>query len=153
MYRQESDNVQTLLAAEGQLLEMISVGAPLPQVLDKVCTALDVQLGNVVSLVLLPDDGEHTLHTIAHSAVKFGLTAFNCAAVLSPSEVFLGTLETYCCFPRKPTLSERELIERAVRLAALAIQHYNHDVDTESCSLDWMGATGRRPCEGPPSTN
>lgn len=153
MYRQSSDNMHSLLAGEGQLLEWISDGAQLPQILDRVCATLDMQLGNVVSLVLLPDDAEHTLRTIAYSATNFGLTAFNCAAILSPSEVFLGTLETYCCFPRKPTLGESELIERAVHLAALAIQHYNHDMDSESCSLDWNGATRGSRHDRPPSTN
>jgi hypothetical protein len=153
MYRQESGNAQTLLAEEGQLLELISEGAPLPQVLDKVCTALDVQVGNVVSLVLFPCDEEHALHTIAQSAAEFGLTPFSCTAILSPSEEFFGTLEMYCCFPRKPTHSESELIERAAHLAALAIQHYNHELDAEDWSLDWTGATGRSPHEGPPSSN
>jgi len=153
MYRQESDNVQALLAGEGQLLEMISEGAPLPQVLDKVCSALDVQVGNVVSLVLFPDDEEHTLHTIEQSATRFGLSAFSCTPILSPSQEFFGTLEVYCCFPRKPTLSERRLIERAAHLAALAIQLYNHDIETESCFLDWNGTTGGNSHEGPPSSN
>jgi hypothetical protein len=152
MYRQESDSVQTLLAAEGQLLEMISAGAPLPEVLDKVCTALDLQLGNVVSLVFLSDDDEHTLHAIEESAARFGLTAFSCAPILSREQEFLGTFEMYCCISRSPSLSESVLIQRAVHLAALAIQQYNHDVDAESCSLDWNGA-GRSPDERPPSSN
>ena len=97
MYRQKSDNLRTLLTGEGYLLELIFAGAPLPQVLDKVCTALDLQVGNVVSLVLFPDDEEHTLHTIAQSAVEFGLSAFSCTAILSPSAEFFGTLEMYCC--------------------------------------------------------
>ena len=153
MYRQESDNVSTLLAGEGQLLEMISAGAPLPEVLDRVCTVLDLQVGNVVSLVLLPDDGEHTHHAIARSAAKFGLTSFSCTPILSPTEEFFGTLEMYCCFPRKPSICESELIDRATHLASLAIQQYQHDQDAESCSLEWIGATRRRPCEGPPSAN
>ena len=153
MYRQESDNAQTLLAGEGQLLELISEGAPLQQVLDKVCTALDVQIGNVVSLALFPENEEHTLHTIEQSAARFGLSAFSCTAILSPSEEFFGTLEIYCCFPRKPTLSESKLIERAAHLAALAIQSFNHDMDAECCSLDWNGTTRRGPHERPPSSN
>lgn len=153
MYRQESDNVQTLLAGEGQLLELISEGAPLQQVLDKVCTSLDVQIGNVVSLALFPENEEHTLHTIEQSAARFGLSAFSCTAILSPSEEFFGTLEIYCCFPREPTISESKLIERAAHLAALAIQQYNHDVDAESRSLDRNGATGRSAHERPPSSN
>jgi hypothetical protein len=137
MYRQESKNAHTLLDGEGQLLELISEGAPLSQVLDKVCTALDVQLGNVVSLVLFPRDEEHALHTIAQSATEFGLTPFSCTAILSPNEEFFGTLETYCCFPRKPTHSESELIERAARLAALAIQHYNHELGRRR-AIEWQ---------------
>jgi hypothetical protein len=153
MYGQELNTVQTLLADEVQLLEMISAGAPLPQVLDKVCTLLDLQMGNVVSLVLLPDDGEHTLHNIAQSAAQFGLTPFSCVGVLSPSGEFLATLETYCCFPRKPNLGENQLIEQAAHLAALAIQQYYHDMETEDWPLDWTGATGTSPHEGPPSAN
>jgi GAF domain-containing protein len=153
MYRQSSDNTHSLLASEGQLLELISEGAPLPQILDRVCSAIDIQLGNVVSMVLLPDDPEHTLHTFEQSAVTFGLTPFCCAPILSPEAEFLGTLETYCCFPRKPSLSESALIEQAAQLAAVAIQHFNLDVRSESCSLDWNGLTRGSPHEGPPSTN
>jgi len=153
MYRQETDSLPTLLAGEGQLLEMISAGAPLPEVLDRVCSVLDLQVGNVVSLVLLADDGEHTLHTIAQSAAKFGLTSFSCTPILSPTEEFFGTLEMYCCFSRQPSICERELIDRAAHLASLAIQQYHHDLDAESCSLEWTGATRRRPCDGPRSAN
>ncbi|HKM68014.1 MAG TPA: hypothetical protein VJX70_12675 [Candidatus Acidoferrum sp.] len=121
MFRRESKIIQTVLAGEGHLLDLISKGAPLPQVLDKVCTALDLQVGNVVSLVQFLDDEEHTLHTIAQSAAEFGLTAFSCSAILSPNGEFFGTIETYCCVPRKPTASENQLIKRAAHLAALAI--------------------------------
>jgi GAF domain len=152
MYRQESHNVHTLLAGEGQLREMISAGAPLPQILDRVCTALDVRVGNVVSLVLLPDDEEHTLHTTAQSAAKFGLTAFSRMPILSPSEEFFGTLETYSRFSREATRNERASIERAAHLAALAIQRYNDEVERDD-SLDWTGATGRRHHERRPSNN
>jgi hypothetical protein len=153
MHRQESDNVHAVLAGEGQLLEMISAGAPLPEVLDRVCTVLDLQVRNVVSLVLLPDDEEHTLHIVAQSATKFGLTSFSCTPILSPTGEFFGTLEMYCCFARKPSLCESELIDRAAHLAGLAIQQYHHDQDAESCSLEWTGATRRSPCDGSPSAN
>jgi hypothetical protein len=42
-----------------QSTELIYAGAPLPQVLDKVCPVMDVKVGNVVSLVLFPGDEEH----------------------------------------------------------------------------------------------
>lgn len=153
MYRQKSDHLQTLLPGEGHLLELISAGAPLPQVLDKVCTALDLQVCNVVSLVLFPDDEEHTLHTIAQSAVEFGLSAFSCTAILSPSAEFFGTLEMYCCLPRRPTPDENKLIERAAHLAALAIQQHIRQLDIECFSPEEDGVTYKGPRQGPPSSN
>ena len=153
MNRHESDNMQTLLAQEGHLLELISSGAPLPQVLDKVCTALDVQVGNVVSLVLFPDDEEHTAHTIADTAAEFGLSVFSRTTILSPSEELFGTFEIYCCFPRTPTPSEDRLIQRATHLAALAIQHHYHGRDPGNFSLHWNGAMGSGSREAPPSSN
>lgn len=145
MYRQEPDNLQTVFMGEGQLLELIIEGAPLAQVMETLCAALDVQVGNVVSWVLFPEDEEHALHSIAQSAAKFGLFPFSCTAIVSPSEEFFGTLEIYSCFPRKPSRVEFKLIERAAHLAALAIQNYNHDVEADSCSLDWNGAADGQP--------
>ena len=137
MYRQESDVTQTLLPGEGYLLELISTGAPLPQVLNKVCTALDVQVGNVVSLVLLPDDEDHAAYTIANTATEFGLSVFSRTAILSPSEELFGTFEVYSCFPRTPVPSEDRLIQRAAHLAALAIQNHYRGRDS-----------GNSPCIG-----
>ena len=153
MYRRESDNMQSLPAGEGLLLELIIAGARLPEVLDTVCTALDLQVGNVVSVVLFPDDEEHTLHTFAQSAAVFGLSAFSCTAILSPNGEFLGTLEMYCCFPRGPKPSEKKLIDRAAHLAALAIQHYSQELNAEGRSQDWTGATSRSSDQGPRSSN
>lgn len=153
MYRQESDDMQTLLAGEAHLLELISTGAPLPQVLNKVCTALDVQVGNVVSLVLLPDGEEHTAHTIANSAAEFGLSVFSRTAILSPSEELFGTFEIYCCSPRTPTPREERLIQRAAYLAALAIQNHYHGRDSGNFSLHWNGAIRSGFRVVPPSRN
>ena len=153
MYRQESNDGLTFLAGEVQLLELISEGAPLPHILDGVCTALNVQLGNVVSLVLLPDHAEHTSHAFEQSAAMFGLTTFSCTPILSTEGEFLGTLETYCCFSRKPSSTESEVIERAAQLAALAIQSYNQDLNSKSCSMGWIDATGRPFHETPSSSN
>jgi hypothetical protein len=153
LYKQESDTTQTLLTDEGRILDLISTGAPLAHMLDKICTALDLQVGNIVSLVLLPDDEEHTRQEIAQNAEHFGLFVFCCAAILSPSEELLGTFEVYCCFPRSPSASESRLIERAAQLAALAIQGHNHEQDSERFSFHWKGAMGRSHHEGPPSKN
>jgi hypothetical protein len=70
-----------LLVGERSLLDLISTGAPLAHVLDMICAAFDLQMGNVVSLVLLSDDEEHTTLTIAQSAAHFGLSVFRCVAI------------------------------------------------------------------------
>jgi hypothetical protein len=153
MIYKDSAALPAALFNEVQLLEMIYAGAPLPQVLDRVCTALDVQVGNVMTVVLLRDDEEHTLHTIAENAAEFGLHAFSCTAILSPTTEFLGTLELYCCFRRTPNLDEEKLIQRAAHLAALAIQQHYRRMDREYFSLDGNGVGRRSFRQGPPSNS
>lgn len=145
--------MQTPLAGEDHLLELISTGAPLPQVFDNLCTSLDGQVGNVASLVFLPDDDEHYLHTVAQSAAHFGFYVFRSTGIFSRSGNLLGTLETYCCLPRTPTPRETRLIERATHIAALAIQRHDREEDSGSLSLHAKGAMGGKPPEGPPSKN
>jgi len=53
---QSDDKIQYLLSAEERLLQSVSTGAPLPEVLNEICNALDCQIGNVVSLISLPRD-------------------------------------------------------------------------------------------------
>ena len=147
MYRPEVDIKRTLLAGEAGLLELISAGAPLNHVLDKISTALDIAVGNVVSIVFFPDDQEHSTQAIAKAAGEFGLSFFCCAAILSSSEELIGTLEMYGCFDRGPNASERNLIERAAELAALAIQSDGREKHSERCP--WRNAAGGSSDEGP----
>jgi hypothetical protein len=153
LYPQESDTIQILHFGEGHVLELISTGAALPDVLDKICTALDVQMGNVASLVLSLDDDEHFTHTIAQYAAEYGLSVFSCTAILSPSDELVGIFEVYSYFRRSPTLNENMLIERATYLAALAIQLYERAPDSESPSSPWSGTLGRSSREEPPPEN
>src|SRR5450432_4314391 len=118
MHRQSPDTVQTLLVGEGHLLELVCTGMPLPCVLDNLCSAFDLEVGEVVSTVLFPDDQEHSMHTIARSAADFGLSVFFCAAILSPRGELLATFESYCYTPRTPISAETKLIEQLTQLAA-----------------------------------
>jgi GAF domain-containing protein len=135
-----SDTLQTLLIGEDSVLELISTGAPLLAVLDKLCSAIDAQVGDVASLVFLPDDDEHYMHTVAQSALHLGLSIFCFTGIFSRSGDLLGTLEMYCCFPRIPTPTEIRLIERATHLAALAIQRHHRKEDFGSFFQYWKGA-------------
>jgi hypothetical protein len=130
--RNSGYEIQYLLRAEEQLLQSISAREPLPEVLHKVCNALDSEIGNIISLISLPNDDATGLAAIAKSATLFGLYKFCSARVLAGDDELLGSLEIYCSVPRRPFLREVQLIERATCLAAIAIKRHNEAADHHS---------------------
>jgi len=143
-----NDSRRSQLAGERHILELISLGAPLSGILNKLCTAIDCQIGNVVSLVLLPDGDENRLCSVSRSATQVGLHLFSSRDILSRDRVFLGTLEMYGCDPRRPTPQEYKLIQRVVHLAAIAIQRHEQEQDFERSSKhssSGMGSALERP--------
>jgi GAF domain-containing protein len=132
------------LLGEKNILDLISMGAPLPEVLNNVCTAIDLQIGNIVSVVLLPDDPECDFKSIARGALQFGLRLYWSADIPFRDDRVLGSFEMYCCVPRTPTAAELKLIQRATNLAALAIRRYHGDDDSGSASREWKRAQEKR---------
>lgn len=130
--------IQSLLSAERQLLQSISSCAPLPEVLNGICCALDGQVGDVVSLISLT--GEEAGEPAANSVnpALFGLCTFCSEDIFAKDDELLGSLEMYCSVPRSPSASELQLIERAKCLAAIAIKNQNET------SLDGICRTHRR---------
>jgi hypothetical protein len=125
LQRNSGRDIQYLLRGEEQLLQAISARAPLPEVLHKICDALDSEIGNMMSVVALPNDDAAGLAAIAKSASLFGLHKFCSANVVGGNDESLGSLEMYCSVPRRPFLNEVQLIERATCLAAVAITRHN----------------------------
>jgi hypothetical protein len=70
------DRIQYLWSAEERLLQLISTHTPLPKLLNEICSALDCQIGNVVSLISLPGGDDSELAAIAMNATLFGLHTF-----------------------------------------------------------------------------
>lgn len=138
--RNFDDKIEYLLSTEEQLLQSISIHGPLPEVLNRICCALDSQIGNVVSLISLPTDDASELAEIAMNATLFGLHTFCSAGVVGENDELLGSLEMYCCVPRSPSVSEVQLIERAKCLAAIAIK-----LDKEADDQGNCGMRGNRP--------
>jgi len=134
----------TALQGERNILALISRGAPLPEVLNNLCTAIDLQIGNIVSVVLLPDDPECDFKSIARGALQFGLRLYWSADIPFRDDRVLGSFEMYCCVPRTPTAAELKLIQRATNLAALAIRRYHGDDDSGSASREWKRAQEKR---------
>jgi hypothetical protein len=115
------DSAQFLLKTERQILLLISARAPIAKILNEICYALDCQIGNMVSVVSLPDDDSIGAAEIAENAAFFGLHVFFSAGIAADSGEQLGTLEMYSIVSRKPSPGELQLVARAVCLAAIAV--------------------------------
>jgi hypothetical protein len=120
--RPSTDRRRCPLVGESQILELISLAAPLPDILNKLCMMIDIGIGDVVSIVSLPDSAENHFSSVADSALQVGLEMFSSSAILSPDRVFLGMLEIFGCDLRRPTIPENNLINRVTYLAALALR-------------------------------
>ena len=123
--RSSDDKIQYLLRAEEQLLQSIPARTPLLEVLDRICNDINSQIGNMVSLISLPDDDVTDHAAIARIAALFGLHAFCSAGVVAENDELLGSLEMYSCVQRRPSAREFQLIKRATCLAAIAIKRHN----------------------------
>jgi len=119
------DEVRFLLRGEKQILQSIAAGMPLPQLLNRICSALDCEIGNVVSLVSLLDEDAAELDATAKKARHLGLHMFCSIGVIAENGGLIGILEMYSCKPLGPSPQDLELVERAACLAAMAIERGN----------------------------
>jgi hypothetical protein len=127
-HRYFDDNIEYLLSVEERFLQSISDRVPLTEVLNGICSALDCQIGNVISLISLPGDDLSDVATIARNAERFGLHTFYSEGVVGANNEILGSLEMYSSVQRSPYISEIQLIERAKLVAAIAIKR---NIDAE----------------------
>jgi hypothetical protein len=111
--------------------------------LNEICSALDCQIGGVVSVICLPGDDAGELAATAMSAALFGLHTFWSEGVVAENDELLGSLEMYCSVPRSPSLEEFRLIERAKCLAAIAIKGNKEAGDHDNWCIH-----GDRPVRG-----
>jgi hypothetical protein len=153
LYRNYTDNKYGPWAQERQILEVIALGAPLPGILNKLCSMIDAQIGNVVSVVSLADETESHFGPRSQTAMRVGLTEFSSTDIFSRSKTLLGTLEIYTCDSRQPTPDENRLIQRVVRLAAVALQRHKDAEELERSSRDPRSAVDGDEAEKPPFIN
>jgi hypothetical protein len=130
--RDSGSEIQYLLKAEEHLLRSISARVPLPEMLYQICNALNLEMGNMVSLIFLANDDAAGRAAIAKSAARLGLCKFCSAGVVADNAEVLGSLEMFCCLPRRLLLREVRLIERATSLAAVAIRRHNESSVTST---------------------
>lgn len=141
------------LAEEGEILKAILLGETLPITLNKLCTLIDFQIGDVVSLVCLASVEESFANSIAQTARKFGLNVFSFTNILSPDRRVLGTFQVYSCERRRPTPRELQLIERVTHLAGIALQHHRDRLEIELFSRSLGNPDGGSEPKTPPFVN
>ncbi len=147
------DSIQYLLRAEKQLLQSISARGPLPEVLNRICSALDCEIGDMVSFISLADEVVTHLPAMAGNAALFGLYTFSSAGLVAENDELLGSLEVYCCVPRHSSPWEFQLIERARCLAAIAIKRHNEASHHDNCCIHGDRPVRGRVLEWPVSMN
>src|SRR5579859_2589048 len=94
-HRHSGDSAQYVLHAEQQILQLISARAPVAEILNEICFALDCQIGNMVSVVSLSEGDCIETAEIAENAALFGLHVFFSSDIATDSGERLGTLEMY----------------------------------------------------------
>jgi hypothetical protein len=151
--RSLDDKIQYSLRAEEQLLQSISSRASLPKVLNEICSALDFQIGDAVSLITLPGDDPSERASIAMNAARFGFHTFCSEGVAAENKKRLGFLEIYCTVPREPTAEEVQSIERAKCLAAVAIKRHNEASHQDNGGVRRNQGAQERVLEWPASRN
>jgi len=125
--------VQFSSRVEEQVLQSTSTETPLPKILNEICIALDCHIGNVVSLISLPEDDPVEVAAMALNAARFGLYAFCSEEIVGENAEPLGYLEMYCSLRRKPSAGEHQFIERAKCLAAIAIKSHHEAGQQGNC--------------------
>jgi DNA-binding Xre family transcriptional regulator len=148
-----AEKVHYASSLEERVLQSISARAPLPKILNEICSILDCQIGNVVSLISLPGDDAGDLEVIARNAVLFGLYTFCSEGVFGEGNELLGFLEMYCSVARTPNTSELQMIERARCLAAIAIKRHNEAGLQGHCDLPDAAPLQEPLPESPRSSN
>jgi hypothetical protein len=151
--RPDNDGVGFLLRGEEQILQSITAGAPLPELLNRICSALDCEIGNVVSLVSLLDKDAADFAVMAGNAKRFGLHMFCTIGVVAENHDLLGTLEMYACEPWRPSAQEMDLIERAGCLAAIAIEKGKGTLEDDNVMVAEMRLIRKRIQDSPEIAN
>jgi hypothetical protein len=142
---------QYVLKAEGKILQAISARAPVPETLNEICSALDCQIGNSVSLISTSTGRDTSAAGTARTAARFGMYVFSSAQIIGDFGEEVGSLQTYCRDSRTPSTNELHLIERALHLAALAITRENQAVHRANSRIAENRPVRRRVLEWPVS--
>lgn len=140
-----------LLKAEEKIIQAISARAPVPETLNEICSALDCQIGNSVSLISTSTGRDTSAAGTARTAARFGMHVFSSAQIIGDLGEEVGSLQTYCRDSRTPSANELQLIERAIHLAALAIIREKKAVHRANSRIDENRPVRRRVLEWPVS--
>jgi hypothetical protein len=151
--RYSENRIQYLLKTEEQILQSISARAPISKILNDICNALDCEIGNMVSLISMPEENLSSAAEVSRGAALFGLYSFLSVVIWAETGELLGALEMYSCVLRNPSPREFQLTERAVCLAAAAIKRHRETIDGGHCRIHGVRSARDYVPETPTSMN
>jgi len=140
-----------LLKAEERILQSIFAPPPVEQTLNEICVAIDCEIGNTVSVISTSAGSPESAAAHAKTAEIFGLHLFSSAKIVDEHGRESGSLEVYSCDPRVPSADETRLVERALNLAALAIDRETKTVQRADRPISDNQPMARRVLEWPKS--
>jgi hypothetical protein len=129
VHRPPRDASFQTVTTEEQLSQRIATRTLLSETLNEICSSLDQDIGNVVSLILPCDGSAADREGIAGSAAHCGLHTLCSEGIFAQHGELLGFLEIYSCVARDASAEEFQRIQRAKRLAEIAIKIYNETND------------------------
>ena len=151
--RYSENRIQYLLKREEQILQSISARAPISKILNDICNALDCEIGNVTSVISMPDENASSAVEGSRNAALFGLYSFFSVVIWAETGELLGSLEMYGCVSRNPSPREFQLIERAVCLTAAAFKRHQETIDGANCRMHRVRSEREYVPETPTSMN
>jgi len=144
---------QFVLNEEEQILHAVSACAPIAETLYNICAALDCQIANTVSLVSISGPEATSAAEGNRTAAFLGLYVFHSVKLLGDLGEELGSLEVYCCGPRVASAEELRLLDRAQRVAAVAIDREIKAARRADLRISENQPVERRVLEWPDSAN
>jgi hypothetical protein len=143
--------IDYLLIGEEQILQAISIGRRLSDVLTTLCRALNLQTGHVFSLTSFRRNQISEIGSSVSTESECDYYDFSAEGVRSENGKLLGILGLYRKSQRERSEAESQLIERAKCLAAIAIQLLGAAEDkTDDSSNEDRPLTGQIPASAFP---
>src|ERR1700720_1310944 len=90
--RYSENRIQYSRKTEEPILQSISARAPISKILNDICNALNCEIGNMTSVISMPDENASSAVEGSRNAALFGLYTFFSAVIWAETGELLGSV-------------------------------------------------------------